>query len=86
MTVNVTVYVPAAAYVCDAVTPVPDAPSPKSHAYDATDTVRVHDPEPSTDTPSPDTADVNAAVGGCVHRRGDRHVWWTECRSPHRCP
>ena len=62
--VNVTPYVPAAAYVCDAVTPVPVEPSPKFHAYDTIEPSGSDDPDTSTDTAKPDTSAVNDAVGG----------------------
>ena len=54
-TVSVIVYSPAVAYVCDAVGPVAVAPSPKSHANDATV------PSGSVEA-APSTATVSASV------------------------
>ena len=50
--------------MCDAVAPVPEDPSPKSHAYEATVPSGSDDPEPSTFAVRSLTADVNDAVGG----------------------
>ncbi len=65
VTVNATVYVPAAAYVCVVVLPVPAAElSPKFHEYDATVPSGSDDVDPSNDATRPVDDDVNAATGG----------------------
>jgi hypothetical protein len=55
--------VPADSYVWLAVAPVPDAPSPKVHAYDASVPSGSDEPDASNDAARSETVDVNAAVG-----------------------
>src|SRR5689334_15821894 len=47
LTVSVTVYSPALTYACDAVTPVPCAPSPKSQRYSVIEPPGAFDALPS---------------------------------------
>ena len=71
VTVNRTVNVPSTAYVCEADTPEPVAPSPNSHPYPTTVPSGSKDPSPdtvtdrSTTTGTPITA-VGAWFGGGV--------------------
>ena len=65
VTVSVTSYVPAAAYVWASVTPVPGAPaSPQFHEYEAIAPSASLDAEPSTFSAKSAEEDVNAATGG----------------------
>src|SRR5665213_1490453 len=66
VTVRVTLYVAAVAYVCGGVAPVPVAPSPKFHAYDAMVPSLSADPPPLKLAIRPAADDVNAAVGAAL--------------------
>ena len=68
---------PAAAYAWLAVTPEATVPSPKLHAYDVIEPSASDDAAPLTDTLSPVTAELKAAVGARFEGRPSRPtVWW----------
>jgi hypothetical protein len=74
VTVSVIVYVPAAAYVCDAVAPEPVVPSPKFQAYEAMLPSESVDALASAVQLSPPQLAVKAAVGGTLPATVDRNT------------